>query len=67
MVVGGGGGFARVLKVKVLEISGGRVKLGFEVDADIPVRREEVWERIGASRELDVRLAREAALNGPSD
>ena len=33
-------------KVTVLEITGGRVRLGFEVDADVPVHRSEVWERI---------------------
>jgi carbon storage regulator len=46
VVIGGSTGFARVLKVTVLEIQGGRVRLGFDVDADIPVHREEVWERI---------------------
>ncbi len=46
VVVGGVDGFHRLLKVKVLEIKGDRVRLGFEVDADIPVHRSEVWERI---------------------
>jgi carbon storage regulator CsrA len=46
VVVGGASGFERLLKVKVLEISGEKVKLGFEVDPGIPVRRSEVWERI---------------------
>jgi len=45
VVVGGSESFARLFKVKVLEIRGGRVRLGFEVDADIPVNRLEVWER----------------------
>ena len=48
VVVGGAGGFERLLKVKVLEISGEKVKLGFDVDPDIPVHRLEVWERIHA-------------------
>ena len=48
VVMGGGGGLMRVLKVTVLEILGGKVKLGFEVDSDIPVNRLEVWERIRA-------------------
>jgi sRNA-binding carbon storage regulator CsrA len=52
-VVVGGGGFQGLLKVTVLEATGGRVKLGFEVNADIPVHRLEVWERIAASSELD--------------
>jgi carbon storage regulator CsrA len=46
VVVGGAGGFERLLKVKVLEIRGEKVRLGFEVHADIPVHRLEVWERI---------------------
>jgi carbon storage regulator CsrA len=46
VVVGGAGGFERLLKVKVLEISGDKVRLGFEVDSEIPVHRLEVWERI---------------------
>jgi carbon storage regulator CsrA len=35
-----------LLKVTVLGISGGKVKLGFDVDAGVPVHRAEVWERI---------------------
>jgi carbon storage regulator CsrA len=33
------------LKVTVLGIVGGRVKLGFEVASDVPVHRSEIWER----------------------
>jgi len=46
VVVGGSDTFQRLFKVTVLEINGSRVRLGFEVDSDIPVHREEVWERI---------------------
>jgi carbon storage regulator len=46
VVVGGSGGFERMLKVTVLEIGHGKVRLGFEADADVPVHRWEVWERI---------------------
>ena len=46
VVVGGADGFHRLLKVTVLEIQGGNVRLGFEVDPDVPVHRSEVWERI---------------------
>ena len=52
VVVGGGGGFLGLLKVTVLEIAAGKVKLGFEVDAGIPVNRLEIWERMCASGEL---------------
>jgi carbon storage regulator len=48
VVVGGSASFARLLKVTVLEINGGSVRLGFEAAADIPVHRSEVWDRINA-------------------
>jgi carbon storage regulator CsrA len=53
VVVGGGGGLTRLVKITVLAIVGGKVKLGFEVDADIPVNRHEVWERMCASGEVN--------------
>jgi carbon storage regulator len=49
VVVGGGGGFLGLLKVTVIEVTGGKVKLGFEADAAIPVHRLEIWEQIRAS------------------
>ena len=48
VVVGGADGFPSLLKVTVLGIHGTNVKLGFEVDPDVPVHRSEVWERICA-------------------
>jgi len=48
VVVGAADGFRRLLKVTVLAINGGRVRLGFEADASVPVHRGEVWERIDA-------------------
>ena len=48
VVVGGSNGFERLLKVTVLEINRGNVRLGFEVDKEIPVHRLAVWERLGA-------------------
>ena len=54
VVVGGSGGFEKLLKVTVLEIKEGRVRLGFEADPDIPVHRWEVWERIRAGGRPDV-------------
>ena len=50
VVVGGSDGFEPMLKVTVLEIDCGRVRLGFEVDREVPVHRLEVWERIRAGR-----------------
>ncbi len=48
VVVGGAVGFERLLKVTVLELRGGSVRLGFEVDSSVPVHRWEVWEKIRA-------------------
>jgi len=63
VVFGGCNGFERMLKVTVLDIDGGRVRLGFEVDKDVPVHRWEVWERIQGDGSPDPRV--EAAQNGP--
>lgn len=46
VVIGGSNGFEHVLKVTVLGIAGGKVRLGFEVDQAVPIHRWEVWERI---------------------
>jgi len=48
VVIGGAGTFHPLVKVTVLEIHGRNVKLGFEVDPDVPVHRLEVRERINA-------------------
>ncbi len=53
VVVGGSGGFERLLKVTVLDISGGRVILGFEASRDVPVQRLEVWEKTRAGWQPD--------------
>ena len=50
VIVGGDDGLHRLLKVTVLDIHGSHVKLGFEVDSDVPVHRSEVWERIRAEK-----------------
>jgi carbon storage regulator CsrA len=52
VVVGGDDGFHRLLKVTVLGIHGANVKLGFDVDPDVPVHRSEVWERINVEGQL---------------
>lgn len=43
------GHLGQMLKVTVLEIGRGRVRLGFEVADDIPVNRWEVWQQIHLS------------------
>jgi carbon storage regulator len=35
-----------VLEITILEIEGGRVRLGFEADSRMPIHRREVWDRI---------------------
>jgi len=62
VVIGGADGLHRLLKVTVLEISGARVRLGFEVDPDIPVHRSEVWERIHGNGRRDSLMEDAAAL-----
>lgn len=49
VVVGGPGRADQMLKVTVLEVVAGRVRLGFEVAEDVPVHRWEVWEQIRAA------------------
>jgi carbon storage regulator CsrA len=53
VMVGGGGGFDRLLKITVLEVAGSKVKLGFQADPGVPVHRLEIWERMCASGEMD--------------
>jgi carbon storage regulator CsrA len=61
VVVGGSGRFERMLKVTVLEIKNGTVRLGFEADASVPVHRAEVWERICATNGAGESLGNSAA------
>jgi carbon storage regulator len=35
-----------MLEITILEIEGGRVRLGFEADNKMPIHRREVWDRI---------------------
>jgi carbon storage regulator len=59
VVVGAADGVHRLVRVTVLDIQGGNVKLGFEADSDVPVHRSEVWDRINAA--ASGRLTRDAA------
>jgi carbon storage regulator CsrA len=43
-----------LLKVTVLDVRGGAVKLGFEAGAEVPIHRAEVWERIRAESRAPV-------------
>ena len=53
VVVSGADGFNVLLKVTVLGIVQGKVRLGFEAAEDVPVHRLELWERIRAKASLD--------------
>lgn len=46
VVIGGQDGIERLLKVTVLEVKHGSVRLGFEAPDDVPIHRSEIWERI---------------------
>ena len=40
-----------LVRVTVIDVCGGRVKLGFKADNDVAIHREEVWERVRAERQ----------------
>ncbi len=46
IMIGGRDGIEPRMKVTVLEIKNGSVRLGFDIPAEIPVQRWEVWERV---------------------
>ena len=54
IVVGGTGGVSQLLRIKVIEIKGSTVRLGFEASPDVAVHREEIWKRIRAETEAPV-------------
>ena len=49
VVVGGSGRLSQCSKSRYSRSRTGRVRLGFEADASVPVHRSEVWERIRES------------------
>jgi carbon storage regulator CsrA len=51
VVIGGSADFPVILKLTVLKIKGGSVRLGFEGPACVPVHRLEVWEQRRAGRD----------------
>ena len=58
IVVGGDDGAQPLLKITVLSIENGKVRLGFEAAKAIAVHRLEVWERIRAGAAIDSRSGR---------
>jgi carbon storage regulator len=61
IVIGKSNGVERLLKLTVLGVSGGTVKLGIEAAEDIPIHRWEVWQRICAGAGLDSSACDDAA------
>ena len=57
IVIGEEDGAIPLLRITVLDVVNGKVKLGFEADDDVSVFREEVWNRIRAGRAADVPAA----------
>jgi carbon storage regulator CsrA len=57
IAVGGTSGFEHLLKITVLGVGKGGVRLGFEVDPSVPVHRWEVWQQICAQGADEVRQA----------
>ena len=43
-------GTAGEIKIHVLEIDGGKVRLGITAPRDVPVYREEIWDAMQAGR-----------------
>jgi carbon storage regulator CsrA len=48
IVIGGDSSMHPGLTVTVLEVRGGKVKLGFTADPGISIQRSEVWEKVHA-------------------
>jgi carbon storage regulator CsrA len=46
VVIGNAADLEVMLQITILEIEGGRVRLGFEADTRMPIHRREVWDRI---------------------
>jgi carbon storage regulator len=46
LVIGGSGACEPLLKVTVMDVKYGKVKLGIDAPQGVPVHRWEVWQRI---------------------
>jgi carbon storage regulator CsrA len=66
VVVGGVDRPENTLRVIVLEIRDGSVRLGFETKVEVPIHREEVWSQIvaGRVRETPTRQSRATQSSG---
>jgi carbon storage regulator len=57
VVIGAAADMSELLRVTVVEIRGGKVKLGFLADANVAVHRHEVWERVRSEHRSPQRKA----------
>ena len=68
VVIGQPGEMQIALEITILEIEGGRVRLGFEADNKLPIHRREVWDRIcngnNGNGHADVRGDGQARVQG---
>ena len=65
VVIGAAADMNELLRVIVVEIRGGTVKLGFVADNDVAVHRHEVWERVRSEhRAAPKRIKSVAVGNG---
>lgn len=69
VLIGGPDDSKGFVKVTVLEIRGGKVRLGFEARKDFYVHREEVWKRIiaGRAREPPIGFANPTDSSGADE
>jgi carbon storage regulator len=51
VVVGEADNLQEVVRVTVIDVRGGTVKLGFKADNKVAIYREEIWERVRAEIE----------------
>ncbi len=51
VVIASSADLQELVRVTVVEVCGGRVKLGFQANDDLTIHREEVWERVCGDRE----------------
>jgi carbon storage regulator len=51
VVIAARGNSDDLVRVTVIDVCGGRVKLGFDAAGDVAIHREEVWERVRTERQ----------------
>jgi carbon storage regulator CsrA len=56
VVIATSGDLQELVRVTVVDVCGGRVKLGFQANNDMTIHREEVWERVCGERETSTAM-----------